>query len=427
MPSSRLPGFYNLSWDERLKIVKDFANLTDEEISLLKNTSGLDFDIANRMIENVISVFELPLGIATNFLINGKEYLIPMAIEEPSVVAAASHAAKIARAKGGFFSSASEPLMIGQIQLVNVSDPYAAKNRILQHRDEIIKIANEQDPILVSVGGGCRDVTVRVIDTRRGPMVIVHIIVDVRDAMGANAVNTMCEKLAPYIEEWGKGKVYLRILSNLATYRIARCWAVFDRELVGGDDVVEGIISAYEFAESDPYRAATHNKGIMNGIDAVVIATGNDWRAVEAGAHAFAALGGHYSSLTKWERNSDGDLVGSIEIPIAVGVVGGATKTHPKAQLSRKILNVKSARELAEVLAAVGLAQNFAALRALASEGIQRGHMELHARNIAIMAGARGNEIDYVANEMIKMKIIRVDKAKEILEKLRGDKNEKKS
>lgn len=420
MPSSRLPGFYNLSWEERLNIIKEFAQLTDEEINLLRCTSGLDFEIANRMIENVIGVYELPLGIATNFLINGKDYLIPMAIEEPSVVAAASHAAKIARAKGGFFTTSSDPIMIGQIQLVDVADPHAAKHRIMEHRDEIIKIANEQDPILVSLGGGCRDVNVRVLETRRGPMVIVHILVDVKDAMGANAVNTMCEKIAPYIEEWGKGKVYLRILSNLATYRIARAWAVFDKELVGGEEAVEGILAAYEFAECDPYRAATHNKGIMNGIDAVVIATGNDWRAVEAGAHAFAAMKGHYGSLTKWERNVEGDLVGSIEIPMAVGVVGGATKTHPKAQIARKILGVKNAKELAEVLAAVGLAQNFAALRALATEGIQRGHMELHARNIAIMAGAKGNEIDIVVNEMIKMKTIRLDKAKEILERLRG-------
>ncbi len=422
MPSSRIPGFYNKSWEERLKIVQEFANLTDEEVALLRKTSGLEFDLANRMIENVIGVHELPLGIATNFLINGKDYLIPMAIEEPSVVAAASHAAKLARVRGGFYANASEQLMIGQIQMVDVPDPYAAKLRILEHKEEIIKIANEQDPVLVNLGGGCRDVEVRVINSRMGPMVVTHIIVNVLDAMGANAINTMCEKLAPYIEEWGGGRVYLRILSNLATYRIARARAVFDKEAIGGEDVVEGIILAYEFADADPYRAATHNKGIMNGIDAVLIATGNDWRAVEAGAHAYAAIRGHYGSLTRWEKDSEGNLVGSIEIPMAVGIVGGATKTHPKAQIAKKILGVKTARELAEVLAAVGLAQNFAALRALATEGIQRGHMSLHARNIAVMAGAKGDEIDIVAEEMVKEGVVRVDKAKEILERIRKSK-----
>ncbi len=415
MKTSKISGFYNLSIEERLKIVRDFANLTDKELKIF--SSSMDLQVANRMIENVVGLVEIPVGIATNFLINEKEYLIPMAIEEPSVVAAASNAAKLARVKGGFKATATEPLMIGQIQLVKLKDPYSAKFEIIKHKEEIIKIANEQDPMLLSLGGGAKNIEVRILDSAVGTMVIVHLIVDVKDAMGANAVNTMAEAVAPYLESITGGKVYLRILSNLAVYRLASAKALFARQELG-NDAIDGIISAYHFAEIDPFRAATHNKGIMNGIDAVIVATSNDWRAVEAGAHAYAALKG-YNSLTKWEISDEGDLIGTIELPIAIGVIGGATSSNPKAKIARKILNVNTAQEFSEVLASVGLAQNFAAIRALATEGIQRGHMGLHARNIAIMAGAKGEEIEKVTQAMIQKNKIRVDIAKEILEQIR--------
>lgn len=405
-----------MSPEERLRIVKEFAGLTDEEASLLRDTGSLKIDLADRMIENVIGVFPIPLGVAVNFLINGRDYLIPMAIEEPSVVAAASYGAKMAREGGGIFTSSTEPIMIGQIQSVGIKDPYRAKMSILEAKDEILKKANEQDPILVSLGGGAKDLRVKVIDTMVGPMVITELLVDCRDAMGANAVNTMAEAVAPLIERITKGRVYLRIISNLATMRLARAWAVIPKEAVGGEDVVDGIVNAYAFAAADPYRAATHNKGILNGVIAVVIATGNDHRAVEAGAHAYAAISGRYLPLSVWEKNEDGDLVGSLEMPIPVGIVGGATKVHPIAKIALKILGVKSARELSEIMAAVGLVQNLAALRALAHEGIQRGHMSLHARNIAIMAGATGDLIDIIAERMVEERKIRIDRAKELLE-----------
>jgi len=418
--SSKISGFYKLSIPERIQIVKEFADLTDEEVRLLQSTGSLNLDLADRMIENVVGTFPLPLGIAVNFLINGKDYLIPMAIEEPSVVAAASYAAKMARSKGGFHTSSTEPVMIGQIQTVKVKDPYRAKMAVLDAKEEILKKANEQDPMLVSVGGGAKDVQVKVIDTPRGPMVITELLVDCRDAMGANAVNTMAEAVAPMIERITKGKVFLRIISNLATKRLARAWTVVDKEAVGGEEVVEGILEAYAFAAGDPYRAATHNKGILNGIIGVVIATCNDHRAVEAGAHAYAARTGQYRPLSIWEKNEDGDLVGSIELPMAVGTIGGATKVHPIAKIALKILGVKSARELGEVMAAVGLAQNLGALRALAHEGIQRGHMSLHARNIAVMAGATGDLIDLVAERMVQERKIRMDRAKELIKELQA-------
>ena len=420
MKSSRIPGFYNLSVEERARIVKEFADLSDKEMDFLMK-GHLDLELANRMIENVVGMTELPFGIATNFLINGRDYLIPMAIEEPSVVAAASHAAKLARPGGGFMTSSTEPIMISQIQVVGLKNPHFAKMQVLEKKNELIRIANEQDPVLVKVGGGCRDITARVLDSNMGPMLIVHLHVDVRDAMGANAVNTMAEALAPYIEDITGGKVYLRILSNLAIYRLARARAVWKKDVIG-EETVKGILYAYEFARVDPFRAATHNKGIMNGVDAVLIATSNDWRAVEAGAHAYAAISGKYTSLSHYEINENGDLVGTIELPLAVGIIGGATSTHPKAKIARKILGVKTAREFAEVLAAVGLAQNFAALRALATEGIQRGHMELHARNIAVMAGAKGDEIDKIAEILVKERKIRVDRAEEILRDIRKEK-----
>lgn len=417
--SSRIPGFYKLPIEERVRKVKEFAGLTDEEAQLLLKEAGLDLKTADIMIENVIGTFPLPLGIATNFLINGKEYLVPMAVEETSVVAAASNAAKLCREGGGITSIATESIMIGQVQLTKVKDPSSARMKILENKEEILKIANAQDPILVRLGGGAKDIEVRVVQSPHGPMVITHLLVDVKDAMGANAVNTMAEAVAPFIEEITGGKVYLRIISNLADKRLVRARCVVPKEALGGEDIVDGIVLAWAFAEADPYRAATHNKGIMNGVDAVVIATGNDWRAVEAGAHSYAARWGVYKPLSVWEKNGNGDLVGTLEMPLAIGIVGGATKVHPLARLSLKILGVKTAKELAEIIGAVGLAQNLAALRALATEGIQKGHMRLHAKNIAVMAGATGELIDKVAEIMIKHKKIRFDFAQEILEKLK--------
>ena len=420
MPSSEISGFYKKSAEDRWKIVQEFGGLSDEEIRTLGNTGALKFDQVDRMIENVVGTIPMPLGIAVNFLINGKDYLVPMAIEEPSVVAAASNAARMARTKGGFAASTSGPIMIGQIQLTHVPDPHSARLAVLHAREEILRRANEKDPILVKLGGGAKDVEVRVIATHRGPMVVTHLVVDTRDAMGANAVNTMAEAVAPYLEEITGGRVYLRIISNLAVKRLARARVVFATDAIGGPDVVEGILEAYAFAEADPFRCATHNKGIMNGIDAVVIATGNDFRAIEAGAHAYAAWKGDgYHSLTTWEKNAAGDLVGTIELPLAVGLVGGATAVHPTARACVKLLGVKTAQELAEVIASVGLAQNFAALRALATEGIQRGHMSLHARNIAATVGAVGGEIDRVAETLVQERKVRMDRAKEVLEEIR--------
>lgn len=419
MKSSRISGFYKLSLQDRLKEVKDFAGLSDEEANIIARTGSLDAGVADQMIENVIGTFEFPLGVATNFLIDGKDYLIPMAIEEPSVVAAASNAARMARAEGGFVTSATPPHMIGQIQLLNMTDPHSTRMEILRHKEEIIDIANEQDSVLLKFGGGCRDIEARVIDSVRGPMVIVHLIVDVRDAMGANAVNTMSEAVAPFIEKITGVRTHLRIISNLATLRMARARAVFDANAIGGQEVVDAIIDAYAFARADPYRCATHNKGIMNGVSAVVIATGNDFRAVEAGAHSYAALDG-YKPLSTYEKDKKGNLVGTIELPVAVGTVGGATSTNPMARVCLKILGVQSASELSRVIAAVGLAQNFAALRALSTEGIQKGHMNLHARNIAMMAGAKGDEVDKVVEVLISEDTIRVDRAKEVLQNIRA-------
>jgi hydroxymethylglutaryl-CoA reductase len=420
--SSLISGFYKLSPKQRLALVKEFADLTDEEIELLQKTGSLPMDLADRMIENVIGVFPVPLGIGTNFLINNRDYLIPMAIEEPSVVAAASNAAKMARDGGGFHTSSTPPIMIGQIQVVHVKDPYAARMRVIQSREDILKKANEQDPVLVSAGGGAKDVEAKIIKTTEGQMLIVELQVDCRDAMGPNAVNTMAEAVAPMIERIANGHVYLRIVSNLATKRLVRASCLVPKASVGGEDVVDGIVNAYAFAAADPYRAATHNKGILNGIIAVILATCNDHRAIEAGAHAYAANAGHYTSLSMWEKNQNGDLLGSIELPMAVGVVGGAVKTHPIARIALKILRVKTANEFGEVLAAVGLAQNLGALRALAHEGIQRGHMSLHARNIAVTAGATGDLIDKVAAKMVEERRVRVDRAKELIEQYKAGK-----
>ena len=416
--TSRLPGFYRLEVEDRLKKIAELANLNEEDMNILKKYGNLPIDVANRMIENVIGTMAYPYAVAVNFLINGKDYIVPMVLEEPSVVAAASNAAKIMRKNGGIKSITTGPIMIGQIQVVNVKDPYYAKMIVLENKDEIIKIGNEQDPILVKLGGGVKDVEARVIESPIGPMLIVHLIVNVKDAMGANAVNTMCEAVAPFIERITHGRVYLRIISNLADRRLVRSWVKIRKETIGGEEVVNGIVNAWAFAAADPYRAATHNKGIMNGVIAVALATAQDHRAIEAGAHAYAARYGKYGPLSTWEKDENGDLVGSLEMPMAVGIVGGATKVHPVARISLKILGIKTATELAEIMGAVGLAQNFAALRALATEGIQRGHMKLHARNIAVMAGAKGDLVDKVAEIMIREKKIRFDRAKELVEKL---------
>lgn len=430
--SSRLSGFYKLSPQERILFIQQFADLTTAEAEALSGVAGLSQAQADHMIENAIGVFGLPLGIATNFLINGRDYLIPMAIEEPSVVAGASFAARLVRDGGGFKTSSDEPLMIGQIQVLDVSDPWAARFELLAAKERILALANEQDPVIVKLGGGARDLEVRVIEhAQTGPMLVVHLIYDARDAMGANVVNTAVEAIAPLVAEISGGRTLLRIISNLADRRLARAKAVVPVSSLAhgefsGEEVARGIVEAWAFAAADPYRAATHNKGIMNGIDAVVIATGNDWRAIEAGAHSYAARSGRYTALSTWslvtdENTAEQSLVGTLELPMAVGIVGGATRVHPAAKAALKLLGVKTARELAEIIVAVGLAQNLAALRALASEGIQRGHMKLHARQVAIAAGAEGELIDRVVQAMLEEKTIRLDKAEAILKRLQAE------
>ncbi|MHA1661492.1 MAG: hydroxymethylglutaryl-CoA reductase, degradative [Promethearchaeota archaeon] len=420
--SSEISGFYKLSIKERQKKLSEITDLTQEEMKLLQNFGYFTSTQIDMLIENVVGSYQLPFGIAFNFRINDKDYLIPMVIEEPSVVAAASNAAKMARKHGGFRSDGIKSVMISQIQITQLVDIKTAKEKLLKNKEEILKIANEQDPLLNKLGGGAFDFEVRELTTRKGKMIIIHLLIDVLDAMGANVVNTMAESVTPYIEELCGGKVYLRIVSNLATHRVAHCKAIFNKELLGGEEVVEGILNAYEFALADPYRAATHNKGIMNGVIALTLATGNDTRAIEAGAHAYASLNGKYIPLTKFQADSEGNLVGEIKIPLALGIIGGMTNIHPMARMSLKILNVKSAEELSQVAAAVGLAQNVAALRALASEGIQKGHMTLHSRNIAKSAGVPDELIEKIAKILVKDKKIRVDHAKEVLEKImKGD------
>ncbi len=418
--SSRIGGFHKLAVDQRVKALAEFAGLTLEEQAHLLNTGNLPSDMADHLIENVVGTMNIPLGIATNMRIDGLDWLVPMASEESSVVAAVCNAARQCYDNGGFVTSMSGTLMIAQIQLIGVRDPEHARIRILERKAEIEKLCNECDPILVNLGGGFRDLEVRVLNTQSGPMVITHLIVDTRDAMGANAVNTMAEAIAPRIAEWTGGQTNLRILSNLADRRLARARCVWRTQDIGGESVRDGMISAYHFADADPYRAATHNKGIMNGISAVVLATGNDTRAVEAGAHAFAARKGHYASLTRWEITAEGDLAGSLELPMAVGLVGGATKLHPTARIALKVLGVESAEQLARVIAAVGLAQNFSALKALATTGIQKGHMALHAQNIAMMAGAIGEEIDHVSRVLVQAGKVRIDLAEKALQDLRS-------
>ncbi|QAT42346.1 hydroxymethylglutaryl-CoA reductase, degradative [Aminipila luticellarii] len=415
MKTSSYSGFYKLSPEDRLKEVREFTGISEEEAEVISVPGALSMDKADHMIENVIGTYQYPFGVGLNFLINGKDYLIPMVTEEPSVLAAASNAAKMARDNGGFFASNSGSVMIAQVQVLDVPDPNGAKIRIYENKDKIIQICNEKDPVLVEHGGGMQDLDVRIIDSIIGKMVVVHLKVNTLDAMGANAVNTMAEAVAPYIEELTGGTVYLRILSNLAIHRLARSRVTVKKESLGGAEVVDKIIKAYAFAAADPFRAATHNKGIMNGIIPVVIATGNDTRAIESGAHAYAARSGQYTSLTTWEKNAEGDLVGTIELPMAVGLVGGATKIHPAAQIAVKMLGVKSASELGEIIASVGLAQNLAAIKALATEGIQRGHMSLHARNIASVAGAKGDVLEKIVDRMVKEKKVRLEYAQELM------------
>jgi hydroxymethylglutaryl-CoA reductase len=420
--SSRLPGFYNLPLEERIRELRRAADLTEEATDALAGAGGLTGEGADHMIENVIGVFGLPLGVAVNFLVNGREVLVPMAIEEPSVVAGASFMAKLARGGGGFDADADEPRMIGQIQLLDLSDLEQASTQIEARREQILKAAAEVDPVLRDLGGGPRELEVRAFPTSEaGPMLVVHLIYDTRDAMGANAVNTAAEKVAPLLEEATEGRAHLRILSNLADRRLARARCRIPTEALAfrhfsGEQVRDGIVEAWAFAAADPYRAATHNKGIMNGVDAVVIATGNDWRAIEAGAHAYAARDGRYTSLSRWWAGEEGDLHGSLEMPLAAGTVGGATRVHPAAKASLALMRVETSRQLAEIIVSVGLAQNLAALRALATEGIQRGHMTLHARQVAVAAGAEGEAIERIARRLVEEKTVRIDRAKEMLE-----------
>ena len=421
--SSRISGFYNLTPAQRRQVIGDWAALTPEQTAALEG--GLALAQADKMVENVIGAYALPLGIATNFLINGHDVLVPMVIEEPSVVAGASFAAKLARAGGGFHAETTESLMIGQIQVLDLPDPRAAAARVMAQKQRLIDLANRTDPVIVSLHGGARDIETYVFtESPVGPMLTVHIIYDCRDAMGANMVNTACEALAPLVEEITGGRVNLRILSNLADQRMASARCVvpagaLDTGDLPGRLVAERIVEAYALAAVDPYRAATHNKGIMNGIDAVVMATGNDWRAIEAGAHAYAARDGQYRSLSEWALTPAGDLVGSLELPMAVGTVGGATRVHPLARVALQIMGVAKARALAEIIASVGLAQNLAAIRALATEGIQKGHMALHARQVAIAAGAMGDEVDQLAARMVNERVVRGDRAAELLAELR--------
>jgi len=424
--SSRLAGFYKRPPEERIEQVACWAELTEDETATLRGTLGHDLARADQMIENVVGLHTLPLGIAVNFLVNERDVLVPMVIEEPSVVAGASFAAKLVRPGGGFQATATAPEMIGQLQVLDVADPWSARFDLLSAREDLLAQADESDPIIVSLGGGARDLEVRVLEqTPIGPMLVVHLIFDCRDAMGANAINTACETLAPRIEQITGGRVLLRILSNLADRRLARARCTVPTESLAfgnfsGERVAQSIVEAWAFAAADPYRAATHNKGIMNGVDAVVVATGNDWRAIEAGAHSYAARSGRYTSLSKWARDAEGNLVGTLEMPLAVGIVGGTIRVHPTTRMALKILGVQTGHELAEIIVSVGLAQNLAALRALATEGIQRGHMRLHARQVAIAAGAAGDEVMQIVERMIAEDCVRPDRAEAVLRSLRG-------
>ncbi len=423
--SSRMPGFYNITLAERLQAVVEQTGLSQGDATAF-SSSGLNLDGADHMIENVVGLYSLPIGLATNFRVNNKEVLIPMVLEEPSVVAGASLAARLVREGGGFIASSDEPVMIAQMQILDLANPHQARLALLAQKQRLLDFAKTTDPVIMKLGGGPREVEVRLIeDSPVGAMLALHLLYDCRDAMGANTVNTAAEALKPMVEEITGGRVNLRIISNLADHRLARSTCVIPSSALAFDDfdgefVRDRIVEAWAFAAADPYRAATHNKGIMNGVDAVVIATGNDWRAIEAGAHAYAARNGKYTSLSQWGTDTDGNLVGTLEMPMAVGIVGGATKVHPTAQAALKIMSIQSARELAEVIVSVGLAQNFAAIRALATEGIQRGHMSLHARQLAMAAGAEGDDIARIAAQMVKEKQVRLDRAQALVEEIKS-------
>ena len=418
MPDSSISKFFEKSRKDRLEIIGNFANLSEDELNTLENMNGgISFDKADKMIENAIGTFSLPLGIATNFKINNKDYVVPMVIEEPSVIAAASKGAKIARIKGGFEVTADESYSIGQIQILN-TDANIAIKKINEQTNEILKLANSKSNTLSKMNKGAKEIMCKEIDTPSGSMLIVELLIDVGDAMGANVTNTMCEAVSPLIEKITGGKALLRILSNYSTRRMVKAKAIFEKESVGGENVVDNIILAYEFADNDVYRAVTHNKGIMNGIISVANAVGQDSRAIEAAANAYAAISGKYRSLSKWSKDDDGNLVGILEIPLSVGIVGGIANVHPVAKICAKILNVESAQELACVMTATGLAQNYSAIRALSTEGIQKGHMRLHARNLAAAAGATPEQIDLIVEKMVQANSISLDKAKELLHQI---------
>jgi len=418
--SSRISGFYRKPIDERIKIVAERTGLTSEDIKVLKSRGGLSMDAADHMTENVIGTIAYPFSVAVNFRINGKDYLVPMAGEEPSVVAAASNMARLMREGDGVKATATDPVMIGQIQILDIPDIEKAKQAIEEAKPKLLEMANELDPVLVRFGGGAKEIELRLLDTAVGQMMIAHLLVDCRDAMGANAVNTMAEALAPLLAELTGGRTLLRIISNLADRRTITVQCTVKQEDIGGEKAVDNIVAAWAFADADPYRAATHNKGIMNGIAAVALAFAQDHRAIEAGAHAYAVRDGSYRSMSKWSKDEEGNLVGSMTLPMAVGLVGGATRSHPMAQVARKILGAEKAVTLGIVMCAVGLAQNLGALRALTQEGIQAGHMRLHARNLVVMAGAKGIQIEAAVKQLIESGEIRFPKAQEIVNKLQS-------
>lgn len=418
--TSRLSGFATLSRKERLAVLNDWLADDTGGSGDVQEIGTLPGELVERMVENAIGTMPVPLGVATNMIVDDRDVLVPMATEESSVIAAVCNSAKRCRSTGGFRTSYAGSLTIAQVQILDVADPNRARLEILRRMEDIREICDKVDPMLVELGGGLRDVEVRLLQGRRGTMVVVHLIVDTRDAMGANAVNTMAERIAPVLADWTGGRALLRILSNLADRRLTRAEAIWPANEIGGAAVVDTMLEAADFAEIDPYRAATHNKGIMNGVSAVVLATGNDTRAIEAGAHAYAAQSGQYGPLTRWEKTANGDLAGSIEIPLSLGIVGGATRIHPVAQLALRIMGADTAEMLSRMVASVGLAQNFGAVRALATDGIQKGHMALHAQNIAITAGAEGDEIVTVADAMKARGEINERMAKQLLAEMRA-------
>ncbi len=418
--TSRISGFYKKPVEERISVIAEMVGLSDEEVSTLKSRGGLSLEAADHMTENVVGTIAYPFSVAVNFRVNGRDYLVPMAGEEPSVVAAASNMARLMRDGEGIKATYTDPIMIGQIQVLDIPDMKAAVKAIKRNKKTLLDSANELDPVLVKFGGGAKDLELRPIETEIGPMLIVHVLVDCRDAMGANAVNTMAEALAPTIAELTGGRTLLRIISNLADRRLVTVEGVVKKNEIGGEKAVDNIVAAWAFADADPYRAATHNKGIMNGVAAVALALAQDHRAIEAGAHAYAVKDGRYKSMSRWSKNRDGDLVGIMTLPMAVGLVGGATRSHPMAQIARKILNVDKASELGEIMCAVGLAQNLGALRALTQEGIQQGHMRLHARNLVVMAGATGDQVERAVKELVDGGEIRFPKAQEIVRRIKG-------